>query len=163
MRAFYEAETWVAVAFVIFLLLIWRAGAHRWILSSLDDRSKRVGAELAEAHRLKHEAEKLLAEYQMKRREAENEAAAIIAQAKIEATEIAAETKIRMEEFVVRRTKMAEAKITQAESQAVADVRAAAADAAIKVSEKILSETVKGKVADDLLTAAIRDVKARLD
>ena len=163
MHAFYEAETWVAVAFVIFLLLIWRAGAHRWILSSLDDRSKRVGAELAEARRLKHEAEKLLAEYQKKRREAENEAAAIIAQAKIEATEIAAETKIRMEEFVVRRTKMAEAKITQAESQAVADVRAAAADAAIKVSEKILSETVKGKVADDLLTAAIRDVKARLD
>jgi len=162
-HAFYEAETWVAVAFVIFLLLIWRAGAHRWILSSLDDRSKRVGAELAEARRLKDEAEKLLAEYQKKRREAENEAAAIIAQAKIEATEIAAETKIRMEEFVVRRSKMAEAKITQAESQAVADVRAAAADAAIKVSEKILSETVKGKVADDLLTAAIRDVKARLD
>jgi F-type H+-transporting ATPase subunit b len=162
-HAFYEAETWVAVAFAIFLLLVWRAGGHRWILSNLDDRSKRVSAELAEARRLKDEAENLLAEYQKKRREAENEATAIIAQAKIEATEIAAEAKTRMEEFVARRTKMAEAKIIQAESQAVADVRAAAADAAIKVSEKVLSETVKGKVADDLLTAAIRDVKARLD
>jgi F-type H+-transporting ATPase subunit b len=163
MNALYEAETWVLVAFAIFLLLIWRVGAHRSILSMLDDRSKRVSSELAEARRLKTEAEKLLAEYQKKRREADSEAAEIIAQAKTEADEIAAEAKTRMEEFVVRRTKMAELKITQAESQAIAEVRAAAADAAIKASEKVLSETVKGKVADDLLTAAIRDVKARLD
>jgi F-type H+-transporting ATPase subunit b len=163
MNALYEAETWVLVAFAIFLLLIWRVGAHRSILSMLDDRSKRVSSELAEARRLKTEAEKLLAEYQKKRREADSEAAEIIAQAKTEADEIAAEAKTRMEEFVVRRTKMAELKITQAESQAIAEVRAAAADAAIKASEKVLSETVKGNVADDLLTAAIRDVKARLD
>jgi len=163
MNALYEAETWVLVAFAIFLLLIWRVGAHRSILSMLDDRSKKVSSELAEARRLKTEAEKLLAEYQKKRREADSEAAEIIAQAKTEADEIAAEAKTRMEEFVVRRTKMAELKITQAESQAIAEVRAAAADAAIKASEKVLSETVKGKLADDLLTAAIRDVKARLD
>lgn len=163
MHAFYEAETWVAVAFVVFLLLVWRAGAHRSILASLDSRGAKVSAELAEARRLKSEAQQLLAEYQKKQREAEAEAASIIAQAKIEAQEIAAEAKRRMEEFVVRRTKMAESKIAQAEVQALADVRAAAAEAAVRASEKILSETVKGKVADDLLTTAIRDVKARLD
>jgi len=163
LHAFYEAETWVAVAFVVFLLLVWRAGAHRSILASLDSRGAKVSAELAEARRLKSEAQQLLAEYQKKQREAEAEAASIIAQAKIEAQEIAAEAKRRMEEFVVRRTKMAESKIAQAEVQALADVRAAAAEAAVRASEKILSETVKGKVADDLLTTAIRDVKARLD
>ena len=163
MHAFYEAETWVAVAFVVFLLLVWRAGAHRSILASLDSRGAKVSAELAEARRLKSEAQQLLAEYQKKQREAEAEAASIIAQAKIEAQEIAAEAKRQMEEFVVRRTKMAESKIAQAEVQALADVRAAAAEAAVRASEKILSETVKGKVADDLLTTAIRDVKARLD
>ncbi len=163
MRAFYEAETWVAVAFVLFLLLLWRLGAHRSMLASLDDRNTRVSHELEEARRLKSEAQALLAEYQKKQREAEAEAASIIAQAKTEAQEIAAEAKIRMEEFVARRTKMAEGKIAQAEVQALADVRAAAAEAAVKASEKVLSETVKGKVADDLLSAAIRDVKARLD
>jgi len=163
LHAFYEAETWVAVAFVVFLLLVWRAGAHRSILASLDSRGAKVSAELAEARRLKSEAQQLLAEYQKKQREAEAEAASIIAQAKIEAQEIAAEAKRQMEEFVVRRTKMAESKIAQAEVQALADVRAAAAEAAVRASEKILSETVKGKVADDLLTTAIRDVKARLD
>jgi len=163
LHAFYEAETWVAVAFVVFLLLVWRAGAHRSILASIDERGTKVSQELEEARRLKSEAQALLTEYQRKQREAEAEAAAIIAQAKTEAQEIAAEAKTRMEDFVTRRTKMAEVKIAQAEVQALADVRAAAADAAVRASEKILSETVKGKVADDLISAAIRDVKTRLD
>ena len=163
MTVFYEAEFWVAVAFAIFLALLWRLGAHRSILASLDARSTKVHEELAEARRLKSEAQKLLAQYQKKQREAEAEAGSIVAQAKIEAEEIAAEAKTRMEEFVVRRTKMAETKIAQAEQQAIADVRTAAADAAVRASEKILSETVRGKTADDLLASAIRDIKARLD
>jgi F-type H+-transporting ATPase subunit b len=68
-----------------------------------------------------------------------------------------------MEEFVARRTKMAETKIAQAEAQAVADVRAAAADAAAAAAEKILTESVKGPVADDLLARGIGDVKAKLN
>ena len=160
---FFEAEFWVGAAFVIFLILIWHAGAHRSVASGLDEHSKRASKDLEEARRLKEEARALLAEYQKKQREAESEASAIVAQAKVEAEEIAAEAKTRMEEFVARRTKMAEAKIAQAEVQALADVRAAAAEAAVKASEKVLSESVKGKVASDLLSAAIRDVKTRLD
>ena len=68
-----------------------------------------------------------------------------------------------MEEFVARRTKMAETKIAQAEAQAVADVRAAAAEAAVAAAEKILTDTVKGKVADDLIARGIGDVKAKLN
>jgi F-type H+-transporting ATPase subunit b len=160
---FFEAEFWVGTAFVIFLILIWHAGAHKSIASGLDEHSKRASRELEEARRLKEEATALLAEYQKKKREAESEAQAIVAQAKVEAEEIAAEAKTRMEEFVARRTKMAESKIAQAEVQALADVRAAAAEAAVKASEKVLADTVKGKVANDLLTTAIRDVKTRLD
>lgn len=163
MGIFYDAEFWVAVAFVLFLALIFRAGAHRSVASGLDEHSKKASAELTEARRLKAEARKLLDEYQKKQREAESEASSIIAQAKTEAQEIAAEAKTRMEEFVVRRTKMAETKIAQAEVQALADVRAAAAEAAVKASEKVLSESVKGQVASDLVSAAIRDVKTRLD
>src|SRR5713226_5938285 len=118
---FDEASLWVGDAFLNFLSLLWRLGAHRSILASLDARRAMVHDELAEARRLKSEAQKLLAHYQKKQREAEMETA-------------------------------------QAERQAVADVRAAAADAAVRASETILSETVKGKTADDLLASAIRDV-----
>jgi F-type H+-transporting ATPase subunit b len=159
----YEAEFWVAVAFVIFVALLWRVGAHRSLVDALDDRSKRIAAELAEARRLREEAAALLEEYRRKAKEAESEAAAILELASSEAAEIATETKKRMEEFVARRTKMAEGKIAQAETQALADVRAAAADAAVRAAEKILADTVKGKTAEGLLETAIRDVKARLD
>src|SRR3954463_1471666 len=124
----YEAEFWVAVAFVIFVGILIYVGVPKMLTNALDDRAKRVRAELDQARRLKEEAQKLLAEYKAKQRQADDEAAAIIAGAKAEAGRFAAEAKAKMEEFVARRAKMAEAKIAQAEAQAVADVRAAAAD-----------------------------------
>ena len=159
----FEAEFWVAVAFVIFIGVLFYMGVPKLLISALDDRAKRVQAELDEARRLKEEAQKLLAEYQGKQRQAETEAAGIIESAKAEAERIAAEAKSKMEEFVARRTKMAETKIAQAEAQAIADVRAAAAEAAVSAAEKILTDTVKGKVADDLIARGIGDVKAKLN
>ena len=105
----------------------------------------------------------MLAEFERKGREAEGEAAAIIAGAKVEAERLAAEAKTRMEDFVVRRTKMAEAKITQAEAQALADVRSAAADAAVAAAEKILAAAAKGKVAENLLAQGIEDVRKKFN
>lgn len=159
----FEAEFWVAVAFLIFIGILVYVGVPTMLTRALDDRAKRVQAELDEARRLKEEAEKLLAEYQAKQRQAETEAADIIEGAKSEAERIASEAHTRMEEFVARRTKMAETKIAQAEAQAVADVRAAAAEAAVTAAEKILTESVKGKVADDLIARGISDVKSKLN
>ncbi|MEA2873968.1 MAG: F-type H+-transporting ATPase subunit b [Hyphomicrobiales bacterium] len=160
---FAEPEFWVAVAFLIFVGILVYVGVPKMLLGALDDRAKRVQAELDEARRLKEEAQKLLAEYKAKQRQADEEAVAIIEGAKAEAERIAAESKTKMEEFVARRTKMAETKIAQAEAQAIADVRAAAAEAAVTAAEKILTSTVKGKVADDLLARGIGDVKTKLN
>ena len=158
-----EPEFWVAVAFVLFLGVLIYAGVHKTIIDALDQRSNRIKAELDEARRLRDEAGKLLADYQRKQREVEREAEAIIAEAKAEAERVAAEARGKMEEFVARRTKLAESKIGQAEAQALADVRAAAADAAVAAAEKILRDTAKGKVADDLIARGIADVRAKLN
>ncbi|HUI98447.1 MAG TPA: ATP F0F1 synthase subunit B [Xanthobacteraceae bacterium] len=158
-----EAEFWVAVAFVIFIGVLVRLGAPRLIAGALDDRAARIKAELDEATRLRQEAQALLADYQRRRQEADREAEAIIVAAKGEAERLAADAKTKVEEFVARRTKTAETKIAQAEAQAVADVRAAAADAAVAAAEKILSETAKGKVGDDLIARGIADLKAKLN
>ena len=160
---FAQPEFWVAVAFVIFLGILIYVGVPKLVTKALDDRAMRVQDELDEARRLKEEAQKLLAEYKAKQRQADDEAAAIIAGAKDEAERFAAEAKAKMEEFVARRAKMAETKIAQAEAQAVADVRAAAADAAVSAAEKILTDSVRGKVADDLLARGISDVKTKLN
>ena len=158
-----EAEAWVAVSFVVFLGILLYVGAHRRVIDGLDQRQARIKSELDEATRLRQEAQALLAEYERKGREAEGEAAAIIANATAEAERLAIEAKARMEDFVVRRTKMAEGKIAQAEAQALADVRSAAADAAVAAAEKILSSTAKGKIADDLVAKGIEDVRQKFN
>ena len=76
---------------------------------------------------------------------------------------MAADAAQKIEEFVARRTKMAETKISQAEAKALADVRAAAADAAVAAAEKILSKSAKGKIGDDLIAQGIKDLKAKLN
>ena len=156
-------EAWVAIAFLCFIGLLAYLGVHRRLIDSLDQRQARIRGELDEAKRLRDEAQALLADFERKGRAAESEAEAIIASAKAEAERLAAEAKSRMEDFVARRTKMAEAKIVQAEAQALADVRSAAADAAATAAEKILSVSAKGKVAEDLLARGIEDVKKKFN
>jgi F-type H+-transporting ATPase subunit b len=160
---FSEPEFWVAVAFFILMGVFAYLGVHRTVLKTLDHRSERIKAELDDARRLKEEAAKLLAEYQARRASAEREAQDIIASAKAEAERIAAEAKTKMEDFVARRTKTAEGKIALAEAQALADVRAAAADAAVTAASSILTQSVKGPVADDLLAKGITEVREKLN
>lgn len=159
----HEPEFWVAVAFVIFIGIIVYYRVPQMMIGALDQRTARIKAELDEARRLREEAQQLLEQYQRKRQEAEKEAEILLASARAEAERAASEAKQKMEEFVARRTRMAETKINQAEAQALNDVRAAAADAAIVAAERILADMAKGSVADALIQQGIRDVKAKLN
>jgi F-type H+-transporting ATPase subunit b len=159
----FEAEFWVAVAFVLFMGVLGYFGVHKLMLKGIDDRRDRIKAELDEARRLKTEAQALLAQYESRKQEAEREALAIVASAKAEAERLATEAAAKIEDFVARRTKMAESKIAQAEAQALADVRSAAAEAAVAAAETILTRTVKDKVADDLIAKGIADLKGKLN
>ena len=158
-----EPETWVAVAFVIFVGILIKLGVPDMLFKQLDDRSARIKAELDEALKLRKEAEGVLAEYRRKQGEAEKVAESIILNARSEAERLAAEAKAKVEDFIARRTKMAETKIAQAEAQALAEVRAAAADAAVAAAEKILRVTTHGPAAEALIAQGIRDLKAKMN
>ena len=160
---FLDAETWVALAFILFLCGLGYIGVHKMLAKALDDRAGRIKADLDDARRLRDEAAQLLAEYQNKRTQAEAEAQDIVAGAKAEAERQAIEAKAKIEEFVARRTKMAETKIAQAEAQATADVRAAAAEAAVAAAERILTAETTGKLASDLIAKGIEDVRKKLN
>ncbi|MBP0114893.1 MULTISPECIES: type II secretion system protein GspM [Bradyrhizobium] len=160
---FFDPETWVAVAFVILMIVFGYLGVFKSAMTALDHRAARIKAELDDAARLKQEAAKVLADYKARSATAEREAADIIANAKAEAERIAADAKAKMEDFVARRTKTAESKIALAEAQALADVRAAAAEAAVQAASTILSQSVRGQVADDLLAKGINEVRQKLN
>jgi F-type H+-transporting ATPase subunit b len=159
----FDAEFYVTIGFIVFLCLLGYLGVHKMILSSLDARGKAIADELAQAAKLRDEATALLASFEKKAAEAEANAAAIIADARAQAEQLAKETAERMADFVVRRTKQAETKIAMAEAQASADVRAAAADHAVKAAEVVLRDQTQGATGADLVTREISSLGGRLN
>jgi F-type H+-transporting ATPase subunit b len=155
-------EFWVLVSFVLFIGLIVYLKVPGKVTAMLDERAERISRELDEARKLREEAQELLADYERKRRDADKEAEAIIAQAREEAEAFAVETRQKLVEMVERRGNMAEEKIAQAEAQAVKEVRAAAAELAIAAATRIISDEVQGARADQLVDASIADLKDRL-
>jgi F-type H+-transporting ATPase subunit b len=157
-----SAEFWVAVAFFIFLAIVWRAGAFKSIFGGLDARTERVRAELDEAKRLRAEAQATLTEYQKRRAEAEREADAIVAAAREEAERVAREARERLADFVKRRTEAAEARIAQAESDAERQVRNAATETAVRMTEIVLREQLQGPAGEDMLRRSLGEVRGKL-
>lgn len=157
-----DATFWALVGLILFFgVMVW-AKVPAKITGALDGRADEIKNELDEARRLREEAQSLLADYQRKRQEAEGEADAIIAEAKREAEHLTEETNAALEEMIARRTKAAESKIAQAESQAIAEVRARAADVATSAAEKILTAKMTDAAGNKLVAEGIKEIKASL-
>jgi F-type H+-transporting ATPase subunit b len=154
---------WTIVALVAFLAILFYFKVPAAIAKSLDARAESIREELDDARRMREEAQQLLADYQRRRKEAEDEAKDIIAQAKREAETLAAETRKALAETVERRTKAVEEKIARAEAQALGEVRSAAVDVALATAEKILKSKVIGTEADALVENSISELKGRLN
>lgn len=157
------AEFWVAVAFVGFVALVIYLKAPGMVARALDERADAIRSELEEAQRLREEAQAMLADYQRRQRDAEKEAADIVTLAKEEAESFATEARAKLEESLARRTRIAEEKIAQAEVQALKDVRAAAADAAIAAATALLAEEVTGDTAAGLIDDGINQLGNKLN
>lgn len=135
---FQDATFWVAVCVSIFLLILLFKGAFKAMGKALDDRAEEIESDLNEARRLREEAQALLAQYQRQQKEAEEQAESIIAQARKDAEAMAIRSRADLKERLDRRATQAEAKIANAESQALAEVRAKAAELAISGAEGLL-------------------------
>ena len=158
----FDNTFYAAVALVIFLGLAMYFGIHTIIAKMLDAQIKKIADDLAEAKKLREEAAALLVEYEQKRVAAESEAEGIIAAAKEEATRLTAEAQTSLAELIARRTKSVEDKIAQAESQAVAEVRARSADIAIEAARLVLTDEMNRK-GGQVVDKAIADVGNRLN
>ena len=158
-----DATFFALVALILFFGLITYLGVPKTVAAALDKRADTIRSELSEAKRMREEAQALLADYQRRAKEAESEAESIISEAKAEARRLTEETNKALGEMIERRTKAAEVKIAQAETQAIAEVRSIATDVAIAAAQSILASKVTGGTADSLISKGIADVKAKLN
>lgn len=158
-----DATFYALVGLILFFALIAYLKVPGMVGKALDARADKISNELAEAKRLREEAQSLVAEYQRKRKDAEAEAASIVAAAQREAEMLSAEAKQKTEEFVARRTALSEQKIKQAESDAINAVRAAAVDLAISAAEKVIASKADASAQETLFRKAIGEVKSHLN
>ena len=159
----FDATFFAFVGFLLFLALIAYLKVPGMMAKGLDARAEKIQNELAEAKRLREEAQHLLAEYQRKRKDAEAEAAGIVASAEREASALAAEARQKTEEYVARRNALSEQKIRQAETDAINAVRAAAVDLAVAAAENVIAAKADAATGKALFDNAISEVKARLN
>ncbi|KQT54997.1 ATP F0F1 synthase subunit B [Aureimonas sp. Leaf454] len=154
---------WAFVALILFLILLCYFKVPGMITKALDARAARIRKDLDEARSLKDEAKAQLAEYQRRRQEAETEAREIVEGARREAAGLLQEAKAKSEDYVTRRAAMAELKISQAEADAIAEVRASAVDIAVAAATKIIVDRNAAGQSSRLLDQSIQDVRQQLN
>ncbi|MFN7104366.1 MAG: F0F1 ATP synthase subunit B [Pseudorhizobium sp.] len=158
-----DASFFALVGLILFFVLLAYLKVPGMMGKALDQRADNIRNELADAKRLREEAQHLLAEYQRKRKEAEAEAREIVAAAEREAAMLTEDARQKTEEFVARRNALSEQKIRQAEADAIAAVRSAAVDLAIAAAEKIIVKKTDAATEEALFKDSVGNVQTRLN
>lgn len=161
MELLHSPHTWEALGFLVFVALV---AKQAWVAVTkmLDDRSAEIKAKLDEAVKLREDARTLLTTYEKKVREAEKEAAEIVAQAKSEAATMAKEAARALEVTVQRRSELAMERIGRAEAKALREVRDVAIDIAVRSAERLIAGELDAAKADKMVDDAIRDLDRKL-
>ena len=156
-----DAHFWAFIALLVLLAVLWRAKAPAMLGKALDSSGERVKAQLAEAARLRQEAQDLLAQIQTQRAETERAAAELMAAAQADAERLRKESAARLEDDIRRRGVLAERKIALAEAQAASEVKAAAAELAAQAAEAVLAARIAGASSDPLIDQGLSQLGAR--
>lgn len=159
---FDDPVTWVALAVLLFIGIVFYLGVPGKLMAALDDRAQKIQDELDEARKLREEAQELLASYTRKQRAAEKEAEEIVALAKHEAKLYAEEMRANLKDQLARRAEAANARIAQAEAQATELVRDRAVEMAVKAAESALTTSVTAAAKSKLVDDSIKDAGSLL-
>lgn len=147
------------LALVVFLFIVHMMGGFKTIFGQLDARAEGIQNQIDEAKALREEASRLMAEAELKAKEAETAAEDIINRAKADAKALMKQSEADLAAKVARREAQAEARIARAETEAANDVRRIAADAATAAARTILSDNAQ----DDQFDRALADIESRLN
>lgn len=152
----------VVVSFILFVGVLFYFKVPSMLTGLLDKRAEGIQSEIDEARALREEAQTLLASFERKQRDVQEQADRIVVAAKESATEIAAQAKLDLEKSIERRLRAAEDQIASAEASAVRQVRDEAVRIAIGTASEVIARDMKAARADALVNEAISTVAAKL-
>lgn len=152
----------VLLGFILFLAVLVYFKVPGMLGKLLDKRATDIQSELDEARRIREEAQSLLASYERKQRDVQDQADRIVAHAKAEAEAAAEQAKADMTDAIARRLAGAESQIQSAQDKAVKDVRDKAAVVAVAAARQVVAEQMDAAKANQMVDASIAEVGAKL-
>jgi F-type H+-transporting ATPase subunit b len=152
----------VLIAFIVFIGILVYYKVPGMIGGLLDKRAETISAELAEARRLREEAQSLLSSFDRRQKDVQAQADRIVAAAREEAERAAAEAKQDIKASVARRLAAAEDQISSAEKAAIRNVRDRAVTVAIAASQDVIAAQMTAARGNSLIDNAIAEVEAKL-
>ena len=158
----FDESFFVALAFATVIAAFLYLKLPQRLLAALDAKSAEIANELDEARRLREEAEALLADYETRRKSAEQQAEEIVTEARETAQRLAEEARVAMQVQLARRTQQAESKIARAEEQLVGEVRAAITRLAVDAAAHLIETGMSAQRANTLIEQNISELKDRL-
>ena len=161
MELFQDSQTWVAISFLVFILILWRYGKNA-VLGALDKKIEAIKTEIETAESLRVEAQELLAQYQRKQRDAAKESESIVANAKQHAEMIKKETEKELKDIAKRREQQLKERLSRMEQNAMNDIQAYAAELAVKATSEIIAKQMDKKTNENLVESSIKDVSKKL-
>ncbi len=152
----------VLLAFIGFVALLVYMKVPGRITGMLDARAVQIKADLDEARALREEAKSILASYERRQKEVQEQADRIVSSAREEAMAAAAQAKADLKTSIARRLAAATDQIASAEAAAVRQVREQAVNVAIAAAGDVLAKQMTADAAKVSIDAAIAQVEAKL-
>lgn len=152
----------VLIGFLLFVAVLVYMKVPGRLSAMLDGRANTIRKELDEARKLREEAQAILASYERKQKDVQEQADRIIATARTEAAAAAAKAKDDLKDSIARRLASAEDQIASAQAAAVREVRNRAAEIAVQVAGEVMAKQMTAAKANTMIDDAIDTVATKL-
>tara|TARA_E500000178_G_scaffold52718_3_gene48631 strand:- start:14159 stop:14638 length:480 start_codon:yes stop_codon:yes gene_type:complete len=151
--------TWVAIGFILFILLLVYFKVPGQITKILDNRANKIRSELDEAKKLREEAQAMLADFQKKNKDAEKNAKALIDEARKLAKNYEKDAKSKFDENMERRKKLLDEKLKRAEVEALNQIKNDITDIVFDAIDKSLSNNnINSEASDKIINNGIKEI-----
>lgn len=158
----HDTNIWVTISFVVFALVAFKLG-RKSVVGGLDKKIESIRTEIQTAESLRVEAQELLAQYQRKQRDAEKEAAQIVANAQEHARRIQETAEAELVETMNRRETQLAQRLKRIEENAMAEIQGHAAELAVAATTEIIARTLDEKTAKALADNSAQSVAKHLN
>ena len=158
---YFDETAWVAIAFILFFVLIWKKG-KKTLLSLLDERSSLIEKELNEAKSLKEEALEELRLALQNQKNVTDEAENLIKNAKETAKKIQEEANVKSLEMIKRKEEQVKQKIKSLELEAIKNIKEITSSIVVESSKIYIKQKLDNKENINLISKSLNEVKSSI-